>query len=125
MLVPVNRPCRGFDGRGSRRWTMATTVRSRPQSRREVILREAARLFAERGFLGVGIDDIGAAVGITGPGIYRHFPGKDALLGEILVSISERLLEGARARSGSTDPREALDALVAFHVEFALSFPEL
>jgi AcrR family transcriptional regulator len=94
-------------------------------ARRDVIMSEAARLFARRGFLGVGIDDIGAAVGITGPGIYRHFAGKEALLGEILVSISGRLLDGARARADAGDPHEALDALVAFHVDFALSFPEL
>ncbi|MBI0385672.1 helix-turn-helix transcriptional regulator, partial [Streptomyces albiflaviniger] len=37
-------------------------------SRREQILKEAARLFAERGFHGVGVDEIGAAVGISGPG---------------------------------------------------------
>ena len=94
-------------------------------TRREVILRESARLFAERGFHGVSIDDIGAAVGITGPGLYRHFTGKEALLGEILVSISERLLAGGRARSGGDDPYVVLAALVDFHVDFALSFPEL
>lgn len=61
-------------------------------TRREQILKEAARLFAERGFHGVGVDEIGAAVGISGPGLYRHFPGKDAMLAELLVGISERLL---------------------------------
>ena len=49
-------------------------------TRREQILREAARLFADRGFHGVGVDEIGAAVGISGPGLYRHFAGKDAML---------------------------------------------
>jgi AcrR family transcriptional regulator len=57
------------------------------ENRREQILREAARLFAERGFHGVGVDEIGAAVGISGPGLYRHFAGKDAMLAELLVGI--------------------------------------
>ena len=96
-----------------------------PGGRRAEILERAAVLFAERGFLGVSIDDIGAAVGITGPGIYRHFVGKEALLGEILVSISERLLEGARARSVIPGAAAELDALLDFHVNFALSHPEL
>lgn len=80
-------------------------------TRREQILREAARLFAERGFHGVGVDEIGAAVGISGPGLYRHFPGKDAMLAELLVGISERLLAGGRLRvtedadSPSSSPR--------------------
>ncbi|MDQ0961610.1 AcrR family transcriptional regulator [Streptomyces sp. B4I13] len=75
---------------------MAT--RTDAPTRREQILREAARLFAERGFHGVGVDEIGAAVGISGPGLYRHFPGKDAMLAELLVGISGQLLTGAKRR---------------------------
>ncbi|MET9292938.1 TetR/AcrR family transcriptional regulator [Streptomyces sp. NPDC003077] len=95
---------------------------SAPTSRREQILREAARLFAERGFHGVGVDEIGAAVGISGPGLYRHFAGKDAMLAELLVGISERLLEGGRARvaAGGAGPEAVLDALIAGHIDFAL-----
>ncbi|UQA95300.1 SACE_7040 family transcriptional regulator [Streptomyces halobius] len=93
-----------------------------PTSRREQILKEAARLFAERGFHGVGVDEIGAAVGISGPGLYRHFAGKDAMLAELLVGISERLLAGGRMRiaeSGET-PEAVLDALIDGHIDFAL-----
>ncbi len=75
---------------------MAT--RTDAPTRREQILKEAARLFAERGFHGVGVDEIGAAVGISGPGLYRHFPGKDAMLAELLVGISGQLLTGAKRR---------------------------
>lgn len=95
-------------------------------TRREQILKEAARLFAERGFHGVGVDEIGAAVGISGPGLYRHFPGKDAMLAELLVGISERLLAGGELRvsedAASPDgSREALlDALIEGHIDFAL-----
>ncbi|MET9589588.1 TetR/AcrR family transcriptional regulator [Streptomyces sp. NPDC006516] len=95
-------------------------------TRREQILREAARLFAERGFHGVGVDEIGAAVGISGPGLYRHFPGKDAMLAELLVGISERLLAGGRLRvteddaAGANSPEALLDALIEGHIDFAL-----
>lgn len=95
-------------------------------TRREQILREAARLFAERGFHGVGVDEIGAAVGISGPGLYRHFPGKDAMLAELLVGISERLLAGGRLRvtedgaSRDGSPEALLDALIEGHIDFAL-----
>jgi AcrR family transcriptional regulator len=67
-------------------------------TRREQILAAAAELFAHRGFHGVGIDDIGAAVGISGPGVYRHFRNKDAVLGQMLVGISETLLAGGEQR---------------------------
>ncbi|WUK12310.1 TetR/AcrR family transcriptional regulator [Kitasatospora sp. NBC_00374] len=94
--------------------------------RRDQIRKEAARLFAARGFLGVGVDEIGKAVGISGPGLYRHFAGKDAMLADLLVGISERLLEEGRRRAGEADgPTAALDALISGHVDFALDDPDL
>lgn len=57
---------------------------ARGLDRREMILTEAARLFRRHGFHATGIDDIGAAVGITGPGVYRHFESKQHLLEEII-----------------------------------------
>ncbi|MFE9427689.1 TetR/AcrR family transcriptional regulator [Kitasatospora sp. NPDC006697] len=93
--------------------------------RRDQIRREAARLFAARGFLGVGVDEIGKAVGISGPGLYRHFSGKDAMLADLLVGISERLLEEGRRRSAAADPADALDALIDGHVDFALDDSDL
>ncbi|WP_327291032.1 SACE_7040 family transcriptional regulator [Streptomyces sp. NBC_01198] len=90
-------------------------------SRRDQILREAARLFAERGFHGVGVDEIGAAVGISGPGLYRHFAGKDAMLAELLVGISGRLLAAGKRRvAEAAGPEEALDALIRGHIDFAI-----
>lgn len=91
-------------------------------TRREQILSEAARLFAARGFHGVGVDEIGAAVGISGPGLYRHFAGKDAMLAELLVGISERLLTGGRRRveEAAGDPELVLSSLIDGHIDFAL-----
>ncbi len=101
---------------------MAT--RTDAPTRREQILKEAARLFAERGFHGVGVDEIGAAVGISGPGLYRHFAGKDAMLAELLVGISEQLLTGGRLRVAEAgtdgDPGVLLDSLIEGHIDFAL-----
>jgi AcrR family transcriptional regulator len=96
-------------------------------SRREQILRAAAQLFAERGSRAVGVDDVGAAVGVTGPAIYRHFASKDAMLAEMLLRISERLLAGGseRAAEAGTDAEEQLRALIAFQVDFALDNPAL
>ena len=96
-------------------------------SRREQILQAAAQLFAERGARAVGVDDVGAAVGVTGPAIYRHFASKDAMLAEMLVRISERLLAGGseRVAGAGDDPADQLRGLIAFHVDFALDNPAL
>lgn len=95
-------------------------------SRRDQLLAEAARLFAARGFHGVSIEDLGASVGISGPAVYKHFPSKDAVLADMLVGISERLLTGGRAQVADADgDDDALARLVAFHTAFALTEPEL
>ncbi|WET78411.1 TetR/AcrR family transcriptional regulator [Amycolatopsis sp. QT-25] len=101
-------------------------VNGEKANRREQIMSAAAELFAHHGFHGVGIDDIGAAVGISGPALYRHFRSKDAILGEMLNSISRYLLDGGTARAGQRDePGEVLETLVHFHVDFALAHPAL
>ena len=89
--------------------------------RREQILATAADLFAERGFHGVSVVELGAACGISGPALYKHFASKDAMLSEMLVDISEELLRVGRERSvAAPDPESAVRALVAWHVDFAL-----
>ena len=99
---------------------------ARRASRRAEILAAAAGLFAERGFHGVSIDDIGAAAGMSGPALYRHFSGKEAVLSEMLVNISQRLLaEGSRRVIAAPDAAAALDALLRWHIDFALTAPEL
>jgi AcrR family transcriptional regulator len=103
------------------------TPRSRAKSdRRSQLLAAAERLIAERGFLAVRIEDIGAASGVSGPAIYRHFPNKEALLVELLVGISTRLLAGATAVAESAVTSDAaLDGLVDFHLDFALGESDL
>lgn len=89
--------------------------------RRSQLIAAAERLIAERGFLAVRLEDIGAAADVSGPAIYRHFPNKEALLVELLVGISTRLLAGGKAvveqaKSGA----DALEDLIDFHLDFAL-----
>ncbi len=97
-----------------------STVEAAP-SRREQIVATAAELFAARGFHGVSVSELGAACGITGPALYKHFASKDAVLAEMLISISEQLLAVGRERVRDADvPGEALAALVDWHVDFAV-----
>jgi AcrR family transcriptional regulator len=77
------------------------------------LLEAAADLFAARGFHAVGIDDIGEAAGITGPGVYRHFPSKQALLESLCDRTMNRMLELAQ---GTT----VLEELVDLHVDLVV-----
>ena len=91
-------------------------------TRRQEILATAADLFARRGFHGVSVADLGAACGMSGPALYKHFPSKDSVLAEMLVSISERLLdEGRRRTAAAPDPAGALASLIEWHTDFALA----
>ncbi len=89
--------------------------------RRELLLTAATELFAAKGYHAVGIDDIGAAAGITGPGVYRHFAGKQALLEALCDRAMTRMLDGARrTRDAHPDPADGLAGLVDLHVDFAV-----
>ena len=101
-------------------------VRRPSTTRRQQILEVAAPLFAERGFRGVSVDDLGAATGISGPALYRHFRAKEEILAELLLGVSQRLLEGGRRRHAvAGSPAAALEALVDWHVAFALDNPDV
>jgi AcrR family transcriptional regulator len=106
---------------------VATALPESPSTtRRDQILDVAADLFAERGFHGVSIAELGAACGFSGPAIYKHFRSKQAILAEMLVSISEVLLrEGRRRVREASDDEAALGALVDWHVTFALDHKAL
>ncbi|MEV0665736.1 TetR/AcrR family transcriptional regulator [Actinomadura luteofluorescens] len=96
-----------------------------PNPRRAEILGAAAELFARRGYHGASIGDLGRAVGLTGPALYRHFSGKEAVLAEMLLDISERLLAEGLRRAAEPDAGRALDALLNWHIAFALDNPAL
>ncbi|MGD9705808.1 MAG: TetR/AcrR family transcriptional regulator [Acidimicrobiia bacterium] len=91
----------------------------RPRTRREELLTIAADLFATRGFPNVTVDELGDAAGVSGPALYHHFAGKDALLGEMLIGISEQLLAGG-ARLAAEAPADLPERLILFHSQFAV-----
>jgi len=103
-----------------------TKAGPRRRSRQADFLAVAAELFAERGYAGTSVDDVGARLGVSGPAVYWHFASKEALLTEMLSGISEQLLAGGtRCVESAADGHAALDALVSWQVRFALDHPEL
>ncbi|WSN15098.1 TetR/AcrR family transcriptional regulator [Micromonospora sp. NBC_01699] len=103
----------------------ATPASPRRRSRRDEILEIAVGLFAARGYHGVSMDDIGAAAGVTGPALYHHFAGKEAMLAAALIPVSQGLLDGGRQRVAEHPgrPQPILESLIDFHVDFALANP--
>ncbi|HEX6388911.1 MAG TPA: helix-turn-helix domain-containing protein [Solirubrobacteraceae bacterium] len=90
-------------------------------SRDVEILQAAAVLFRQRGYDAVGVDEIGQAVGVTGPAIYRHFSGKDEILGTL---FDEGMDEVFRVTSNALDdPFESLEHIVREHALHVLRNP--
>lgn len=102
-----------------------TPASPRRRSRRDEILEIAVGLFAARGYHGVSMDDIGSAAGVTGPALYHHFAGKEAMLAAALIPVSQGLLDGGRQRVAehTGQPQAILESLIDFHVDFALANP--
>ena len=99
---------------------------SRRPGRRDQILATAAAMFARRGFHGVSIDELGAAVGLSGPALYRHFRSKERILSEMLLDVGDRLLASATANAHrAATPGGRLRCLIEAHVAFAVAEPDL
>jgi AcrR family transcriptional regulator len=101
--------------------TEAVEARRRDPDRRERILAAAADLVAERGYHEVGMTDIGAAAGITGSAIYRHFDGKSDVLATMFDRVIDDLSAGAATIVESdAQPLDALRALIRGQVRFVI-----
>lgn len=103
----------------------ALTRAQQKNARRDALLRAAATLFAEHGYSRVTIEDLGAAAGVSGPAVYKHFASKNAVLAALLTGTSEGLLAGGAAVVAEHSGRVALERLVAFHARFALDNPDV
>ena len=75
--------------------------------------------FHEKGFHGVGMDELGVRAGLSGPSLYRYFAGKDEILARLLDEAMDELL--AATRPVDPDPTADLERALRHHVEFALA----
>lgn len=90
----------------------------RPKDRKAQIVRAAARAFSERGYHAVGVDEIAAEVGISGPALYRHFANKYALLVATAHYTAGALVTAARSADDPSRPGpERLRAITSALIE--------
>lgn len=94
--------------------------------RRVDLLRAAAQIMADKGFHAMRLEDLGEAVGISGPAVYRHFSSKEEILTELMTGISQKLYaEADRITEELSDPKQQVQALIDLQIDFAISEPEL
>ncbi|MFI2232038.1 TetR/AcrR family transcriptional regulator [Nocardia testacea] len=71
---------------------MSTRRRLAPDERRGLLLDAGERLFAERAYDDVLMEDVAAAAGVSRALLYRHFPNKRELFAEIYRRATAQLL---------------------------------
>ena len=100
---------------------MPSAVETRPPQqaraveRRELLLRSATRVLAERGFSRAGMDEIARASGTSKGGLYFHFPTKQALLAAVVSragALLQRRVRAAMERAGD-DPLDRAEAALS------------
>ena len=68
------------------------------------ILREALRLFSQKGYDAVSVEQIADAVGIRAPSLYKHYKGKQDIFDAILTETAQRyaaFADGISVHTGS------------------------
>ena len=111
--------------RRSRAWAGKGAQTSRGVKRRDLILKVAARLFAENGFDSVPINEIGIAAGITGPAIYRYFASKETLLVSVYNHLYQRYSNGITLiLAEEISAWKSLEMLVDLQIAVAIEEPE-
>ncbi|QTJ68812.1 TetR/AcrR family transcriptional regulator [Rhodococcus sp. ZPP] len=91
-------------------------IRRRPKDRKAQIATVAAEAFSERGYHAVGVDDIAATIGISGPALYRHYPNKYALFVHAATTTADALrtaADDALAGLEEAAAGERLDRLIS------------
>lgn len=89
-------------------------------TRKEIIFREAARLFREKGYSGSTLRNLADRAGIKGGSIYHHFGSKQEILFAIMAKTMTELLENIRKimsdDSGSlTRLHKVVDCHIRYH----------
>lgn len=92
---------------------MVTTRNSR-----EDVVRAAGRLFADRGYHGTSMRDLGKELGLLGSSLYSHVSSKQALLVDVVEGGAHLFEESAaRALASEGTASDRLAALIAGHVD--------
>lgn len=97
---------------------VAENLVSDPESARGRLLREAARLFREKGYERTTVRDLAAAVGIQSGSLFHHFRTKEEILKAVMVEtirLNTALMQAAMSSANSN--REKLRALVSAELE--------
>src|SRR4030066_120064 len=88
-------------------------------SRREEIIKAAARIFAAKGYHGTTLDEIAREIGVSKPALYYHIKNKEEILKEIVGRIMEPMETVARVGRSGIPPQQRIAQMIRMLVQFA------
>jgi AcrR family transcriptional regulator len=90
------------------------------------VVATAGRMFAEKGYHGTSMRDLGKELGLLGSSLYSHIDSKEDLLVEVVDEGARLFLDSAhRAMEVQGSASERLTALIAGHVDVVLDHQDV
>ncbi len=81
----------------------------------------ALKLFAQSGYAAVSMRQIASEVGVQPGALYNHFPTKQHILKDLMLShLADLLAAWAEYKNASRQGEDPLDAFVRFHIRYHL-----
>jgi len=95
-------------------------VKIKPETRKEEILRVAAKLFKEKGYSAVTMRDLAKAMGIKAASLYNHINSKQDILNTIVISLAEQFTSQMKLIHASNDSCiDKLNRIIRLHVKIS------
>lgn len=97
---------------------------STENTRRDEIIKTAAKLFKEKGYSAVTMRDLATAMGIKAASLYNHINSKQDILKAIIISLAEQFTQGMEViKTSDKNAIEKLNLVVALHVDITTKHP--
>ncbi|MEJ7831049.1 MAG: TetR/AcrR family transcriptional regulator [Segetibacter sp.] len=104
---------------------MARIKSTENNSKREVIIKEASKLFKEKGFTATSMRDLAERVGVEAPSLYNHIQSKSELLKIICSNVGEKFaVKIAEIEQTKIPAIEKVEKLLRFHIQEMINYYE-
>jgi AcrR family transcriptional regulator len=91
------------------------------KNRKQIIYREAARLFREKGYNAASMRELAERVQLKASSLYNHIGSKEEILVKICFDNAHRFIQGMeKVEAMNSDSREKIKELLRLHIRTAL-----
>jgi AcrR family transcriptional regulator len=92
--------------------------KTKTRVRKRQITKAASDILNEKGLEGLTIESIAKKTRMTNSNVYRHFAGKDAIVGAVIEQVGAALQQFVQAAGKNQTPLESLEEIFMRHIKF-------